>query len=339
MPLHRIHNNCGQVALWLKFPDLHYPMNMHTAQVASIATLLREKGKMTKEVAQGWMSVVVAWAGLKITLEYRRDQPLVIGKNGGVHVVLRVCAGAQFNEFNIRSSTGLVKAPPLAHGDPVCSVSLLRAISGGLSLTDFELPPTVFAEGNREFTMPLSAAAKPDALAIAQSIWSTVQSNLPGIKLADHTELDAMGSLNLGTMFKVTSLLLAQGALSKYILCVIHEFQFVFLSGQNVVYVGSGIGKTAWLLSVLAQLDLNVFAFERDTRNHDFSAQALLQVRSHPKVHNLKVAFTCLFSAQIHLVGGAQSGGYQRNEKRAWCVWVRPLHGPSQWWSYPERQV
>ena len=313
-------------------------MNMRTAEVASIATLLREKGKMTKEVAQLLVSVVATWAGLKITLECRRDQPLVIGKNGGVHVVLRVCAGAQFNEFNIRSTTGLVKAPPLAHGDPVCSVSLLRAISGGLSLTDFELPPTVFAEENREFTMPLSAAAKPDALVIAQSIWSNVLSNLPVIKLADNTELDAMGNLNLGTMFKVTSLLLAQGALSKYILCVIHEFQFVFLSGQNVVYVGSGIGKTAWLLSVLAQLDLNVFAFERDTRNHDFSAQALLQVRSHPKVHNLKVAFTCLFSAQIHLVGGAQSGGYQPNEKRAWCVWVRPIHGPSQWWSYPAKQ-
>jgi len=67
------------------------------------------------------------------------------------------------------------------------------------------------------------------------------------------------------------------------------NFNNVFLSGQNVVYVGSGIGKTAWPLPTLAQLDLSMFAFERYTPNHDVSAKSLLKVREHSQVHNLKV--------------------------------------------------
>ena len=63
----------------------------------------------------------------------------------------------------------------------------------------------------------------------------------------------------------------------------------MFLSGQNIVYVGSGIGKSAWLFSTLAQLDLKVFAFERHVANHDFSAQTLEEVRANRKVHNLQV--------------------------------------------------
>jgi hypothetical protein len=67
------------------------------------------------------------------------------------------------------------------------------------------------------------------------------------------------------------------------------NFNNVFLSGQNVMYVGSGTGKTAWLLPTLAQLDLSMFAFERYPPNHDVSAQTLLKVREHAQVHNLKV--------------------------------------------------
>lgn len=63
----------------------------------------------------------------------------------------------------------------------------------------------------------------------------------------------------------------------------------VFLSGQNIVYVGSGIGKTAWLLPTLAQLNLNMFGFERYVPNHDASADTMDKVRTHPKVHNLQV--------------------------------------------------
>jgi protein-L-isoaspartate O-methyltransferase len=64
----------------------------------------------------------------------------------------------------------------------------------------------------------------------------------------------------------------------------------VFLSEQNVVYVGSGVGKTAWLMSTLTQLNLNIFAFERYVPNYEASARTLLEVRSHPKVHKLQVA-------------------------------------------------
>ena len=66
-------------------------------------------------------------------------------------------------------------------------------------------------------------------------------------------------------------------------------FNNVFLSNQNVVYVGSGIGKSAWLLPTLAQQDLKIFAFERYVPNHDFSARTLKEVRSHDKVYNLEV--------------------------------------------------
>ena len=76
----------------------------------------------------------------------------------------------------------------------------------------------------------------------------------------------------------------------------------MFLSEQNIVYVGSGIGKTAWLLSTLAQLDLSVFAFERYAPNYEFSAKTLREIRSHTKVHNLKVV-SLIYSVykQIHL--------------------------------------
>jgi hypothetical protein len=266
-------------------------MEKNGALVQSIGTLLKDKGEMTEEAAELLVRVVTTWAGLRIVLDWGRDQQAFItGDVTDVNVV--VCGGLKFKEFAIRTTSvshGLVSAPPLAPGDPVSSTSLLRAISGAASLKDFEFPATVFPEANRNISIPLPVSAKPDALVLAQSIWCNVVSKLPHIKLADHTDLDAMGNLNLGSMFKVTSVLEAQGALSKYILCVIHEFQLVFLSGQNVVYVGSGIGKTAWLLSVLAQLDLNVFAFERHVPNHEASAQTLLQVRSNPKVHKLKV--------------------------------------------------
>ena len=76
----------------------------------------------------------------------------------------------------------------------------------------------------------------------------------------------------------------------------------MFLSEQNIVYVGSGVGKTAWLLSTLAQLDLNLFAFERYAPNYEFSAKTLREIRNHERVHNLKVV-SLIYSVykQIHL--------------------------------------
>ena len=185
----------------------------------SVATLVRHQGGMTKEAAQLLVNVAATWAGLVITLGFFGDQPLEatgIHGNRPVHVVLRGRKVGKFNEFDIESPTGFVLPPSPGPLDPVCSNSLLRAISGGASLSDFEFPCTVFPEEDRSFAMPLPAAAKSDAFTIAQSIWSTVVSKLPRVKLADHTEKDAMGNTNLGTMFKVTSVLLAQGVLCKY---------------------------------------------------------------------------------------------------------------------------
>ena len=290
MSIHCIHNR-EQVALWSNFPE--FPCDSmrekKQAHVQSIATHVRDQGDMTKASAQLLADVAARWAGVKITLEPGRGQSPEAGA-ADAHVVLCVRGGAKFNEFDIKSPTGLVRAPPLASQDPVCSTSLLRAIAGGVSLSGLELPRTVYTEQGHEFALPLPVAAKPNALAIAQSIWSNVETVLPHVRLADHTDKDAMGTMNLGSMFKVIGLLMAQGALCKYIIYVIHEFQLVFLSDQNVVYVGSGIGKTAWLFSTLAQLDLKIFAFERYARNHDMSAQTLTYIRKHAKVHNLKVA-------------------------------------------------
>jgi hypothetical protein len=212
---------------------------MDRVLVHSIVTLLRQQGDMTKETAQMLIGVAASWAGFKITLECGEDA-FVVGE-GDNHVVL--CARANFKEFDIRSPTGLVQPPPLSPQDPVFSSSLLRAISGGASLLSFEFSCTVFPEEHRELAMPLPAAAKPDALTLAHSIWSAVVSKLPELKLADHTEKDSMGNTNLGSMFKVTSLLMAQGALCKYILCVINEFHVCFLACKILCTWGPGLAR------------------------------------------------------------------------------------------------
>jgi hypothetical protein len=212
---------------------------MDRVLVHSIVTLLRQQGAMTKETAQMLIGVAASWAGFKITLDCGEDA-FVVGE-GDNHVVL--CARANFKEFDIRSPTGLVQPPPLSPQDPVFSSSLLRAISGGASLSSFEFSCTVFPEEDRELAMPLPAAAKPDALTLAHSIWSAVVSKLPELKLADHMEKDSMGNTNLGSMFKVTSLLMAQGALCKYILCVINEFHVCFLACKILCTWGPGLAR------------------------------------------------------------------------------------------------
>lgn len=56
------------------------------------------------------------------------------------------------------------------------------------------------------------------------------------------------------------------------------------------MYVGSGIGKTAWLFGTIAQLDVQVFGFERFVPNHEVSSRTLTEVRRNRKIHNLKVS-------------------------------------------------
>lgn len=268
----------------MNFP---FPVDVNTQ---SAVTHVRSRGEMTREVAEYLLRVVASWAACKITLKCGNKQEVEAG-TGAVNVVC-VCNDENFTEFYIKTPEGLVSPVTQRPSDPKWSdCALLRAITGAASLLQFEFPRTVFPEGyNERLDLPLPAAAKPDALTIAQSIWRDAVQKVPQVKLADHTELDSMGSLNLGSMFKVTSVLAAQGALCKYILCVINQFQLLFLSDDNIVYVGSGIGRTAWLLSALAQLDLNVYAFERYVPNHDVSAHTLREVRRHTKVHKLKVA-------------------------------------------------
>ena len=226
-------NDRGQVAYWVKFPE---------ASAQSIATLLREHGEMTKEAAQTLVTVSATWAMLTITLEWGTDKPFVAGK-GSTHVALRLDGVSRLKVFDIRSWNGLVRPPLPGPDDPVGSSSLLRAISGGAALSGFHFSRTLFPEVDRETELPLPAAAKPDALTLAQQIWSYVVKKLAIVKLGDHTERDSMGSTNLGTMFKVTSLLLAQGALCKYVLCGINEFQFVFVAGKTLCTWDLGLAR------------------------------------------------------------------------------------------------
>ena len=207
--IHRIYNDRVQVALWSNFPE---------DGVQSIATLVREQGAMTQEAAEVLLQVAAKWAGLTISLQWAKDQPFVTGD--GLVVQAALCLRS-VSKFDIRIQTTLVSSPQENPLDPVCSSALLRAISGAASLLRIAFPSTVLPEQDKEVALVLPAAAKPLALTIAQNIWSAVKSALPQVKLGDHTDKDAMGSTNLGSMFKVTSLLVAQGILCKYILCAI----------------------------------------------------------------------------------------------------------------------
>lgn len=158
-------------------------------------------------------------------ITFRSSEDLVMfaaeAENPAAGVVLRRSAE---NEFSIVTQTGLVSAPLEVKSDPESSNFVLRAIAGAASLTGYEFPNTVYPElllSCTDFRMPLPQVAKPDALAIAQMIWNKVKQKVPQAETADHTEKDSMGTTNLGSMFKVCSLLLAQGALCKYRLNVI----------------------------------------------------------------------------------------------------------------------
>ena len=278
--------------MWGNFPDNELALSeMDKGLLASVATFFREKGVLTEEAAGMIAHVLARWAGIKISLQWAVSGTRFIGNrlNEGCHVFL--CRHG-VDEFDIRdpsNTPSLFSAPPLTSGDPVCSNSLLRAIAGGASLDKFDFPRSVYPETSFDFNLPLPAACKPDGLVRALIIWKQVERQVPSVKMGDHTDEDSMGTTNLGTVFKVCSLLLCQGVLCKYVVyCDSMAFQHVFFSNQNVVYVGSGIGKTAWLFSTLAQVDVNMFAFERFPRHHDMSALALKEIRR--DVHNLKVS-------------------------------------------------
>ena len=206
--------------MWGNFPESEAMLaSIDKARKASVATLFREKGELTQEAVQVLVHVAAQWAGIKISLEWAPQnqvtEPRFVGgvQNEDVNVCLRV-RGA---EFDVDTPLGLLRAPPTTPQDPVCSNSLLRAIAGGASLAKFEFPGTVYPEKSGDIALPLPLAARPEALTLAQKIWARVVTVVPGVTLCDHTEEDAMGTTNLGTVFKVCSLLVAQGNLCKYI--------------------------------------------------------------------------------------------------------------------------
>jgi hypothetical protein len=213
---------CEQVTLWENFPDYDCPRvpSMDGAGIQSVATHLRDRGSLTTESAHLLADVAAWWAGVKVTLACDGQEPFEAG-NLDARVVLVLNHGKSLESFDIKSEIGLVHAPQRSARDPVSSNCLLRAIAWAASLAKFGFPCTVYPEEACELALPLPLAAKPIALTIAQCIWNRVTAKVPGVKLGDHTEKDSMGSTNLGTMFKVCSLLLAQGALCKYRLSVI----------------------------------------------------------------------------------------------------------------------
>lgn len=279
----------------MNFPNIG-PQMVNHGHIESVATLLRERGSLTKVAAKLLADEVGQWALVKIDLrfeDYAHTEAIVVGAtDAAVEVVLCKLDYLGYGEFDIKSSFGLVSAPIESPTDPNCSICLLRAIAGAVSIQGFKFPDTVYPEvGCSDLSMPLPLAAKPEALSIAQSIWAKVAQQVPAVTLGDHTEKDSMGTTNLGSMFKVCSVLLAQGALCKYRVHVIPLIlTMCFFSGQNVVCAGTGIGKTSWLVPTLAQRKLKILGIERYAPNHDLSAQTLQRVRDHEKVHDLQVS-------------------------------------------------
>ena len=198
--------------MWAKFPESEGSTSVEKARLASVATVFREKGELTTEASQMLVDVASHWAGINIKLQ---NFPTLSVDAREFNILYDYGPGS--DEFHIQSSAGLISAPSLASRDPACSNSLLRAIAGGAALLNLELQPTVFPERSADIALPLPQSAKPEALILAQSIWARVSANVPVTALGDHTDLDSMGTTNLGTVFKLCSLLLAQGALCKYI--------------------------------------------------------------------------------------------------------------------------
>ena len=196
--------------MWAKFPESEGSTSVEKARFASVATVFREKGKLTTEASQMLVDVASHWAGINIKLQIFPTLSVDAREFNILH-------DRGSDEFHIQSSARIISAPSLASRDPACSNSLLRAIAGGAALLNLELQPTVFPERSADIALPLPQSAKPEALILAQSIWARVSANVPVTALGDHTDLDSMGTTNLGTVFKLCSLLLAQGALCKYI--------------------------------------------------------------------------------------------------------------------------
>jgi hypothetical protein len=197
-----------QVALWTNFPDSECA-GIDEARIQSIATLLRESGEFTEEANKILVMVVAQWLNIEINLRYTDyNSPNFAA---GINLLVR-----ESTQFDIMTSFGRVIPPPLASSDPYCSVSIIRAIAGAVCFVACNVPATVYQETNCLLTLILTA--KPNHLILAQNIWNQVLKDYPQVKLGDHTVDDSMGSINFGTMFKVCSLLKAQGALDKYIL-------------------------------------------------------------------------------------------------------------------------
>ena len=197
--------------MWANFPESEAKTSEEKARFASVTTVFREKGKLTTEASQMLVDVASHWAGINIKLQFSPTLSVDAREFNILH-------DRGSDEFHIQSSARIISAPSLASRDPACSNSLLRAIAGGAALLNLEFPPTVFPERSADVALPLPQCVKPEALILAQSIWARVSANVPVTALGDHTDLDSMGTTNLGTVFKLCSLLLAQGALCKYIL-------------------------------------------------------------------------------------------------------------------------
>jgi hypothetical protein len=193
--------------------------------IMSIVSLLRAKGGLTVPASRLLAHVAARWGSIKITIQSGQQAFVAGGTNRATEIVLSFSTDTLGTcMFAIIYQDRLVSAPLEAPRDPGCSNSILRAIAGAVTLAGFEFSRTVYPElagSCTDFSMPLCQASKPDALALAQNIWNKVASQVPQASMCDHTDKDSMGTTNLGTMFKVCNMLMAQGALSKYRLNVI----------------------------------------------------------------------------------------------------------------------
>ena len=182
-------------------------------EIQSVVTLLRDKGILTRESVGLLVGVIAEWAKFNITLVCDGERLALGSGDGGFTVVLHVHHG--YADFEIGTQDGIICAPNMKITDPFCSFNLLRAVAGGASLGAFQFPRSVYPERACTLSLTLPLAAKPPALMEARSIWETTKTKVPSTTLATHTDLDSMGSTNIGTMFKACSLMKAQGNLCR----------------------------------------------------------------------------------------------------------------------------
>jgi hypothetical protein len=131
-----------------------------------------------------------------------------------------------------------------------------------------------------ELQMPISNLDedKDPLLKQAEINWDNIRKNIP-VDLQDHTKKDAMGTTNLGTLFKAILLVLRFGCLTRSCQTIVIISARFWYRGDTLVEVGTGPAKSTTSLGTIAGVDVTIVGFERDERQFECAQTVLMHAR------------------------------------------------------------